>query len=544
MMKHLFTLVICLLVLVATCHLAGAQTQTVGVFVNDTAHAYPGYTLLAPKQNTETYLINNEGRVVNKWTASTHNPGQSVYLLPNGDLLRSCSVQGGLSTGGGEGGRIEEYSWDDSLVWAFDYSTENYTLHHDIRPLPNGNILALVVEKKTYAQCIAAGFNPARIPDVQTRGYMLPDYVIEIHPTRPNGGTIVWEWHVWDHLIQDFDATKANFGTVSAHPELIDCDGDGRNLSVFWNHMNSIHYNEAFDQIVLSVRGNSEAWIIDHSTTTAEAAGHSGGTYEHGGDLLYRWGNPRCYGIGNASNQKFFEQHDVQWIDSGSPGTGNLLVFNNGRGRNYSSVDELIPPVDSAGFYHRTAGMAFGPESLTWTYVATPPAALYSPDIAGAQRQPNGNTLICDGVHGVLFEVTSVGQTVWRYVDPVTNNGPLNQGDSIPSDPTHPGEYMNMVFRADRYAPDYPGLNGHDLTPGGVIEGYPISDLTISTVGNDVILRWNSVTEANEFSVYSDPVPNGGFSTLVGTTTSKTYTIIGAVATAEKRFYTVKAVLQ
>jgi hypothetical protein len=71
-----------------------------------------------------------------------------------------------------------------------------------------------------------------------------------------------------------------------------DPDGDQKNVPAFWNHMNSIDYNPTFDQIAMSVRGNSEVWIIDHSTTTAQAKGHTGGKYGKGGDLLYRYGNP------------------------------------------------------------------------------------------------------------------------------------------------------------------------------------------------------------------------------------------------------------
>jgi hypothetical protein len=453
-----------------------SQTRTVGLFINDTSLAWRGYTMLAPKQYTSTYLIDNNSRIINQWSESAYPPGQSVYLLPNGNLLRSCMIHGPIGSGGGEGGRIEEYTWDDSLVWEFDYSTANYTSHHDIRPLPNGNILVLAVEKKTYAQCIAAGFNPSRIPDVQTSGYMLPDYVIEVQPTYPQGGNIVWEWHVWDHLIQNYDSTKANYGIVASHPELIDADGDGRNLPVFWNHMNAVTYNSELNQVMMSVRGNSEVWIIDHSTTTQQAAGHSGGLYGHGGDLLYRWGNPVCYSMGNASNQKLFQQHDAQWIDPSRPGGGDILVFNNGLGRNYSTIDQFTPPVDGLGFYHRTEGSAFGPSVFTWTYTATPPSSLYATAISGAQRQPNGNTLICDGTHGVLTEVTTSGQIVWKYVNPVINTGPLYQGDTIPNDPSHPDEKMNMVFRVQRYAPDYVGLQGRDLTPGDYIEIYPTGD--------------------------------------------------------------------
>ena len=35
-------------------------------------------------------------------------------------------------------------------------------------------------------------------------------------------GKIVWEWHLSDHLIQDFDAKKSNYGKPGDHPELLD----------------------------------------------------------------------------------------------------------------------------------------------------------------------------------------------------------------------------------------------------------------------------------------------------------------------------------
>jgi hypothetical protein len=112
-------------------------------------------------------------------------------------------------------------------------------------------------------ECIAAGFDPRMMRDNQ----LFPEYFIEVRPTRPEGGKIVWEWHVWDHLIQDNDPTKANFGDVAAHPELIDVDCNGRAVPAFWNHGNSIAYNQKFDQIVLSARGCNEIWVVDHSTT-------------------------------------------------------------------------------------------------------------------------------------------------------------------------------------------------------------------------------------------------------------------------------------
>jgi len=466
-----------------------SQENTIGLIYSDTSRVCEGYTLFPPKHFTSTYLIDNQGGVVNSWENSTYDPGQSVYLLENGNLLRTCFDKSGNSTGGGEGGRIEEYDWDDNLVWEFDYSTEDYVSHHDIEPLPNGNILFLAVEKKTYAECVAAGFNPDYLQQVSSRGYILPDYVIEVEPTPPSGGNIVWEWHAWDHLVQDYDPDRQNYESdATSHPGLIDVNGMGEEVHYFWNHMNSIDYNAELNQIMLSVRGNSELWVIDHSTTTEEATGHSGGTYGKGGDILFRWGNPLTYGAGDQTDQTLFEQHDCQWIEPGCPGEGNILVFNNGLNRpdgSYSSVDEIVPPVDSNGFYALTAGSAFEPEEALWIYTTPNKTDFFSEAISGAQRLPNGNTLIDDGVHGTFWEVTPGKEIVWEYICPVDRNGPMTQGEEPELD--HRGHLYNAVFKIHRYPPDYPAFNGRNMTPGDPVELHPVS------IGkNDEIVRGRS----------------------------------------------------
>ena len=449
-----------------------AATRTVGLMLN-TSGASPGYMLMSPMHSTYTYLVNNAGQYVRRWK-STGEPGRSSYLLENGHMIRASSVTtGGPSTGGGEGGRIEEYDWDGNLVWSFDYVSPNYIAHHDFKVLPSGNVLILASEKKLYADVIAAGFNPALLDtSTQTEGYLLPDYLVEVKPTKPAGGTIVWEWHIWDHMIQDFSATKNNYGVVANHPELIDSNGIGSGkLAQFWNHVNGIDYNAQLDQVMISVRGNSELFIIDHSTTAAQAVGHSGGKYGKGGDILYRWGNPQQYDRGNAASRMLYQQHHTHWVEPGLAGAGNILIFNNGIGRGFSSVDEITPPLNSDGTFGLTNGAAYAPATLTWTYQGTPPASFLSEEISGAQRLPNGNTLVCEGSKGNVFEVTPDKQIVWQYLNPVTTS-PLAQGSLPPVDPQKSNQYMNALFRVTRYAPDFAGLAGRDLTPIGPIESY------------------------------------------------------------------------
>lgn len=447
---------------VAALHPAEQTTRTVGLFRNGPG-ASPGYTLFAPKHGTTTYLMTNDGRIVRSWK-SEFEPGQSVYLLPDGHLLRAgmLRVSGGI--GGGEGGIIEEFDWDGKKVWEFRHATRDYQMHHDIKPLANGNVLALMVERKSEEECAKAGFNPEMLRD----GQLSPDAVIEIQKTGPTSGKIVWEWHVWDHLVQEFSPKAANYGKVADHPERIDAHGSGRGLPSFWNHMNSLAYNQTLDQIVLSVRGFNEIWVIDHGTTTKEAAGHTGGKRGKGGDLLYRWGNPQSYKRGTREDRQLFQQHDAQWIPDGYPGAGRILIFNNGLDRGYSTIDEIVPPVDGSGRYKLEPGKSFGPAKPVWAYEATPREEFYSAEISGAHRLPNGNTLVCAGVRGVFFEVTPKGEKVWEYVNPEVRGGVLAQGEVSGKD--HRGHNWNAVFKIHRYEPEYAGLRGRDLSPGNALE--------------------------------------------------------------------------
>ncbi|MFC1765502.1 DUF1566 domain-containing protein [Planctomycetota bacterium] len=412
-----------------------------------TTPAFEGYNLFAPMKSTETLLMDNSGQTVHSWSSS-YNPALSAYLLEDGTLLRTANTRSDSFEGGGIGGRVEHYSWDGELLWSFDYSNTEYCLHHDVEKLPNGNILMIAWQRKTESEALAAGRDPSLLLD----GELWPDHIIEVQPDGTYGGTIVWEWHAWDHLIQDYDAGKDNYGIVADHPEKINLNYVQGRAVADWHHINGIDYHVELDQIVLSVHNFSEIWIIDHSTTTAEAASSTGGNSGQGGDLLYRWGNPQTYDRGSEADQQFFVQHDAEWIAGGLPGAGDILIFNNGQGRadgDYSSVDQISPPVTTDGSYILDVDVAYGPAAPTWTYTSVPVTDFYAERISGAQRLANGNTLICAGTTGRLFEVTSDGAMVWDY--------------------NHDGE----IFRVDRFSPDYPGFVGTDLEP---VVTYPIVD--------------------------------------------------------------------
>ena len=446
--------------------------------------AQPGYTLFAPIISDTTYLINNAGEVVHTWK-SDYAPAGGVYLLPNGNLLRPVrEPEVERFSGGGQGGRFQEFTWEGELVWDYLFASDQHLQHHDVEVLPNGNILAIAWEHKTADEARMAGRIPSKVPEAG----LWPDMVVEIEPQRPHGGKIVWEWHAWDHFVQSINKRLPNYVEPSEFPGRIDInasviqditpdeleqlkslgyistDTTEEDLRSDMFHTNGIHYNAALDQIVLSVRQYSELWIIDHSTTTEEAAGNTGGRWGKGGELLYRWGNPEAYSRGDKAAQRLFYQHDARWIPEDSPGAGNLMVFSNDMaddGGPYSAVYEIAPPTAPDGSYLVPEEGPYGPEEPVWSYRGTAENFFFAPFVSGASRLPNGNTLICSGPQGRFFEVTPEGETVWEYWDP--RQGQVRLPDGSPPHPVD--EFTHAVFRATRIPPDHPALAGRDLEP-------------------------------------------------------------------------------
>ncbi len=363
--------------------------------------SFQGYTIFSPAAggpgggaNGISYLINNQLNVINVWNHS-RGPASMAYLQQDSTIFYPYRVQNPTMTNGGVGGGI--------------------------------------------AQTINNPLNE-----------MWSEAILELEPVGTNDANIVWEWHLWDHLIQDADTSFPNYGVISDHPELMDINygnvggsqGPGGNHAD-WMHFNAIDYNDTLNQIVISSRTMGEIYIIDHSTTTAEAASHSGGNSGKGGDYLYRWGNPQVYDRGNGSSQQLNSQHGINWIPANYPGGGHLICYNNNYQNNNSAVFEINTPVDSTGNYPINATDAFGPSGPFWMYSG----GFHSNVQSGAFRLPNGNTLITEADDAHMFEVTSSGSIVWDY--------------------TFPGNNI-MIARAQRYELNYLIDNFPEFTSGDV----------------------------------------------------------------------------
>ncbi len=118
------------------------------------ANVFEGYTLFtissfSPGSNPTTYstqLIDNDYNIINEWE-SLYRPASMAYLLPDSTLLYPCQQENSVINGvAASGGRIIKYDWDGNVLWDWQCN-ENYQLHHDIEPLPNGNILAIAMEE-------------------------------------------------------------------------------------------------------------------------------------------------------------------------------------------------------------------------------------------------------------------------------------------------------------------------------------------------------------------------------------------------------------
>lgn len=469
----------------------------------DKTNAYNGYTLFAAAGRS--YLIDMEGNVVNTWSI-----GNNPQLLSNGNFLDAAQDDPNSNKG------WKELDWDGNVVWEYYETREGYAPHHDWVKIYNPKLkedtfMYIANKTVTEEEAIAAGCDPE---DGPYEGAQM-DAVVEVD----REGNIIWEWRFIDHVIQDIDPTKANYvgegKTIADFPGRLNINLPGRPLRKDWLHCNSMDYNQELDQIVInSVQG--EFYVIDHGNTftPSDPEGSIALAAGSGGDFLYRFGDPARYDQGDppsiledwtastAGNKQIGGSHNIQWIDSGLPGEGNFLVFNNGQYLFERTLQSYIFEIDGfldaekidtgnyvnppdAGYWEWTSEddrnthkqLKLMSNQIVWTYSSKNNTAFFSHIGSSAQRLPNGNTLICADTEGHFFEVTNEGVLVWDYINPITKDyGILDVvPDSLPM--------TNQVFRAYRYGPDHPAFVGKDMTAKGAISSFyeapPISSPTM-----------------------------------------------------------------
>jgi hypothetical protein len=391
--------------------------------------ALPSLTLI--NKGGITYLIDNCGFIVNQWELRANLPHPK--LLPNGNIMALDN----------NGILIFEMDWEGNVVEQTIANLEaGERLIYELVKLTNGNYLAVGRKNLDIDEFYAIGYDPDNVANNGER----PREIDMVYEIEYGTGAIVWQWNMGDHVIQERDTNAPNYGILKNHPELVNIDAisdfDWRTDESFM--INSFDYNPTLDQIVLSIRKMSEIMVIDHSTTTAEAAGHDGGNSGKGGDILYRWGNSENYNSGDASNRFLYFQHNPNWITHGEH-EGKIITYDNGfsRAGNYSTIPIISPPIDANGNYIKDIGIAFEPANPEIILESLIDDNLFSSYTSGVRLLENGNYFITEGETAELKEVTFEGELVWEF--------------KVPN--------SAFIYRTEKYPLDYPGFIGKDLTP-------------------------------------------------------------------------------
>lgn len=367
------------------------------IIIHNREKTQEGLVLVNDASANRVYLMEKENsKILKEWELPS-GIGNDAVLLDDGSLFVALTDPSPSFQFGGFGGRMAIISPEGELKWDYEYSNEENLSHHDIEMLPNGNILFIAWEKKSAEEIAVKGYK-GEYEEIYT------EKLLEIDPSM---NQVVWEWHAWDHLIQDSDPEAENYGVIADNPGRININYEDPFKDGIYNgdifHANALDYDPENDLIYLSVNFFSEVWVIDHSTSMSEARSGSGGNFDKGGDLVYRFGNPGAYN-NSKGERMFYHNHHPNLV----PDSNTILVYSNGISEvdPHSVVYELELPEE----FQLKAGHN---NELTEHWSFSDPD-LFADKVSGARRLDNGNTLITEGDFG-FWEVTGSGEVVWKF---------------------------------------------------------------------------------------------------------------------------------
>ncbi len=375
-----------------------------------------------------TELIDLDGNLIKQWTHDC-SVSSTPYLLPEGILLRPCKVDPPPFEAGGAGGKIQFINWSGEIIWENQFANDEFAQHHDVEVLPNGNLLILMWERKSQEEAIQAG-------KVLHTGDFWSEKIIEIELLEDNDFNIIWEWSLWNHLVQDIDSNYNNFGNIAENSGKLDINyalisNEGPLPPQFTNpdfiHLNSLDYSEELDLILFSSRKTCEIYVIDHSTSISESNDSIGGNYGKGGDFLYRWGNQSIYDHGESEDKKLFAPHSATWTSNSS-----IMVFNNGvnrPGNNYSSIIEIEFQIED-NLFNYSSDFGYYPEFPTIEYNLN--ENYFTQTQGGAFKIANENIIATISNAQKILEISSDGNILWEYDYP--GNGNLSRSQKYQLD--------------------------------------------------------------------------------------------------------------
>lgn len=418
-----------------------AQDPTIGLVDIKYDLVTDGYTLFSPWNAQTTYLIDNCGEQVHRWNLSFPADLKMSYIDEEGNLWILNEHD------------LYKYDWGGNLIWSFKSQDYGIIAHHDYEIMPNGNFVIIAWEDVTNEEAKSIGFDTVGI---SAQSPIRIDGLYEFKIVDQDSFELVWKWNFKDHFIQDIDDSLENFGDVSASPRKLDLNYRPITDLDDFMHCNGVDYNEELDQLLVSSRNSSEIYIIDHSTSIEEAANSLGGIQGFGGDFLWRWGKPNLD-----------SQHDPNWIPEDHPNAGMITVFNNfDETQSRSNIKIIDPPVDAQGKYLLDNSNQFLPQEANLV-ITSSTEEIYSRIMSGTHSLSSGNFIVCSGIDGQFYEITTDGEVVWKYVNPVLSQ-PIPQFSETS---------VNFVFNIKKYPIDYIGFQGKELSPMGIIENVnPLSE--------------------------------------------------------------------
>jgi hypothetical protein len=398
---------------------AAPSVYPTGVTIYDAPRAWSGYTVLSPLATPAVLVIDMNGNVVKRWDGFNNSAGGPARVLPGGGVIAASGARPPHQ----ESLELVQRDFAGNVVWKFDRNEQvelrdagtvwSARQHHDWQrtDFPAGYYSPETTPATTGANTLILTHVNHRVPAVSD--VMLEDdRLIEVSPE----GEIVWEWTAGPHidefgLAADARAAIRTAAGVSAARGSFD-----------WLHINSATYvgpnrwfdagDERFapDNVIISSRQASLLAVVGRD-----------------GRIVWQLGPDFSASAPLRKIRQIIGQHHAHLIPKGLPGAGHLLVFDNGGSSGYGFAGPIAP--DGVGAFARATSRVLEINPLTlelvWSYTAP---RFFSTNISGAQRLPNGNTLITEGAGGRIFEVTADGAIVWEYMNPLFA-GPRSSND-------------------------------------------------------------------------------------------------------------------
>lgn len=327
--------------------------QESGVVENNEEVSCPGYNLYVTRSLCLAELLDHKGNIVQSWHDHTFRIWQDFELLPDGTFL----VIGQKKT-------KEKASLEDpfenrailKLSWQGEKLEEiSIQAHHEIHFSAGKPLLTLLFDHRS-------------IPELHSKTPVLDNRIA----TLSEHGEVIDSLSLYD-LLNGTPGFKLQKVKESDYLKVKHIDLVHTN-TVEWIGLeaNSPIYSRG--NIIVTMRHQDTVAIIDWEKKR----------------VVWTWGQGELSG-----------PHDATMLEN-----GNILIFDNGLGREWSRVVEMNPLS----------------KEIVWEYRDPELKNFYSTTRGTSQRLPNGNTLITESNKGRVFEVLPSGEVVWDFYTPHKNN--------------------------------------------------------------------------------------------------------------------------